>query len=125
MKLLKITSYFFLVVILFTACRKEYSLEGGNLKVPTGTWEFRTALSNSREIWILPTLSFRSAPPPKYCILSEPRWMARNLSKCICLRIPLKRVLTKLHFFNPLLIILPRQKLFTRLTSWLGNLSLR
>jgi hypothetical protein len=44
MKLLKITSYFFLVAILFSACRKEYSLEGGNLKVPTGTWEFNDSL---------------------------------------------------------------------------------
>ena len=44
MKLLKITSYFFVVVIFFSACRKEYSLEGGNLKVPSGTWEFSDSL---------------------------------------------------------------------------------
>ena len=44
MKLLKITFYLFLAAVLFNACRKEYSLEGGGLKVPSGTWEFKDSL---------------------------------------------------------------------------------
>ena len=31
-------------MVLFNACAKEYSLEGGDLKVPTGTWEFKDSL---------------------------------------------------------------------------------
>ncbi len=41
MKPVRITFYFILVIVLFTACRKEYSLEGGSLKTPAGSWEFK------------------------------------------------------------------------------------
>jgi hypothetical protein len=41
---LKITFYLILTVVLFNACSKEYSLEGGGLKVPVGTWEFADSL---------------------------------------------------------------------------------
>ncbi len=44
MNRLKITCYFILAAVLFSACRKEYSLEGGGLKVPSGTWEFKDSL---------------------------------------------------------------------------------
>lgn len=44
MKPIKITFYLFLASVLFHACSKEYSLEGGNLKVPSGTWEFKDSL---------------------------------------------------------------------------------
>lgn len=45
MKHLKITFYLFLAVVVFHACRKEYSLEGAGLKVPSGTWEFKDSLT--------------------------------------------------------------------------------
>ncbi len=41
MKLIKITGYIFLIVLLLNACKKEYSIEGGNLKLSSGTWEFK------------------------------------------------------------------------------------
>jgi len=44
MKPIKITCYLILTAVLFNACRKEYSLEGGNLKIPSGTWEFKDSL---------------------------------------------------------------------------------
>jgi hypothetical protein len=45
MKPLKITFYLFLAAVLFNACKKEYSLEGGGLKIPSGTWEFKDSLN--------------------------------------------------------------------------------
>ncbi|MEP6947758.1 MAG: hypothetical protein ABI863_00725 [Ginsengibacter sp.] len=41
---LKITFCLILTALLFNACNKEYSVEGGNLKIPTGTWEFTDSL---------------------------------------------------------------------------------
>ncbi|MGH2562885.1 MAG: hypothetical protein ACRDE5_00115 [Ginsengibacter sp.] len=40
MKQVKIALYFFVTIILFNACQKEYSTEGNGLIVPTGTWQF-------------------------------------------------------------------------------------
>ncbi len=45
MKLTKIAICFFLAAVLLNACRKEYSLEGGGLKIPSGTWEFKDSLT--------------------------------------------------------------------------------
>lgn len=44
MKPLKIIFYLFLAAVLFNACAKEYSLEGENIKVPSGTWQFSDSL---------------------------------------------------------------------------------
>ncbi|MGH2563886.1 MAG: hypothetical protein ACRDE5_05205, partial [Ginsengibacter sp.] len=44
MKLIKISILFFGAAILLYACRKEYSLEGGSLKIPSGAWEFKDSL---------------------------------------------------------------------------------
>jgi hypothetical protein len=41
---IKISFCLILAAVLFNACRKEYSLEGGNLKIPSGTWEFKDSL---------------------------------------------------------------------------------
>jgi hypothetical protein len=45
MKLTKIALCFLLAAGLLNACRKEYSLEGGSLKIPSGTWEFKDSLT--------------------------------------------------------------------------------
>jgi hypothetical protein len=40
MKQIKIALYLFATILLINACQKEYSVEEGGLKVPTGTWQF-------------------------------------------------------------------------------------
>jgi hypothetical protein len=45
MKSVRNAFYFALVVVLFNACKKEYSLEGGGLKNPSGSWEFKDGSS--------------------------------------------------------------------------------
>jgi hypothetical protein len=40
----KITFFLILLAVWFGACTKEYSIEDGGLKVPTGTWEFKDSL---------------------------------------------------------------------------------
>lgn len=40
MKHIKIALYFFVTILLINACQKEYSVEEGGLKIPTGTWQF-------------------------------------------------------------------------------------
>lgn len=44
MKILKISLFILIATALFTSCQKEYSLEGNNLKVPDGSWEFKDSL---------------------------------------------------------------------------------
>ncbi|MEO7394516.1 MAG: hypothetical protein ABIU11_06190 [Chitinophagaceae bacterium] len=41
MKTIKIAFFVFLSFLFFNSCQKEYSIEGGNLVLPTGTWEFK------------------------------------------------------------------------------------
>lgn len=44
MKIIKIALYIFLPVFFFISCQKEYSIEGGNAALPSGSWEFKDSL---------------------------------------------------------------------------------
>ena len=48
MKQIKIALYLFATIVLINACQKEYSVEEGGLKVPTGTWQF----SDSTQLFV-------------------------------------------------------------------------
>ena len=48
MKQIKIALYLFATILLINACQKEYSVEEGGLKVPTGTWQF----SDSTQLFV-------------------------------------------------------------------------
>lgn len=43
MKTLKTAFYLLLSTLVLYGCQKEYSVENGNLKLPTGSWEFKNA----------------------------------------------------------------------------------
>ena len=45
MKPVRIAFYFFLITAFFSACKKEYSIEGGGSKTPSGAWEFKDGSS--------------------------------------------------------------------------------
>lgn len=44
MKILKVCIAILFTTALFTSCQKEYSLEGVNVKVPVGSWQFKDSL---------------------------------------------------------------------------------
>jgi hypothetical protein len=44
MKRFKIPFYLFLLMVLFNACKKEYSIENSSLTIHTGTWQFNDSL---------------------------------------------------------------------------------
>ncbi len=120
MEFMKTLFYALFTMVLLNSCAKEYSLEGGGLKIATGAWEFKDSLKQFQGN--MDTAYITSSGGTKDLQLlgtSSDGFQTFHMHLYAEL---LQQVYIKRPCFNLLLNIQFRLKLFTRLINWLVNL---